>query len=91
MKCPKCGEIVYDGYTTEQRIKDLYNSNTTIGWGTNRLRLVIEMLEARFIDDSLPPVSLKWLVDDLNKTMNGLTSVADIENKRKLKEDFKGE
>jgi len=32
MKCPNCGEEVFDVYTTEQRIKDLYKAYTVLGW-----------------------------------------------------------
>ena len=37
MKCPNCGTKVFDIYTTEQRIKDLYDVNLTLGWAKERI------------------------------------------------------
>jgi len=82
MECPKCGEMIFDGFTTEQRIKDLYNVNTTCGWAKNRLRILIQMLEDRIKYDDLPPVNQQWMIDDLKKTMNGLDTVSCIEDRR---------
>jgi len=47
MECPECGNEVFDIYTTEQRIKDLYKMNTVTGWAKNRLRILKEMMEDR--------------------------------------------
>ena len=84
MDCPNCGTLIFDAYTTEQRIKDLYNVNTTAGWANNRLRILIEMMEDRLRKDfPLPPLDPQWIINDLRKTMDGLQTVAGIEEKRK--------
>jgi len=83
MKCPECGALVYDVYTTKQRINLMYQMNTNVGWAKNELKIIIGMLEDRLTDDSLEPVDPFWLVDDLNKIMNGLETIGEKENKQK--------
>ena len=43
MKCPNCQTEVFDIYTTEQRIKDLYAANCILGWARDRIRILAEM------------------------------------------------
>ncbi len=83
MNCPKCGTLIFDAYTTEQRIKDMYNINTNVGWAKNRLKILIEMLEDHEKNDSLPPINNNFIITDLKKTMNGLETIAEKENKRR--------
>jgi len=40
MKCPKCGEEVYDFYTTKERIAELYSVNTVAMWARNNLLIL---------------------------------------------------
>ena len=82
MKCPECGALVYDAYTTKQRINLMYQMNTNVGWAKNELKIIIGMLEDRLTDESLEPVDLFWLVDDLNKIMNGLETIGEKESKK---------
>jgi len=82
MKCPECGALVYDAYTTEERINLMYQMNTNVGWAKNELKIIIGMLEDRLTDESLEPVDLFWLVDDLNKIMNGLETIGEKESKK---------
>lgn len=66
MKCPNCQTEVFDVYTTEQRIKDLYNANLTLGWAQNRIRILAETIADRLKPNStLPPVNLHWLATEL--------------------------
>lgn len=66
MKCPKCGTEVFDIYTTEQRVKDLYNANLALGWVQNRIKILAETFEDRLRPDSkLPPVNQAWLAKEL--------------------------
>ncbi len=70
MKCPNCGTEVFDIYTTEQRIKDLYNANLTLGWAQNRIRILAEMYEDRLKPDSYgygEPVDIKFLSSTLRE------------------------
>ena len=84
MKCENCGALVYDAYTTKQRINLMYQMDTNVGWAKNRLRILIEMLEERIDNDTFPPVNRQWMIDDLKKTMNGLETIAEKENKQKV-------
>jgi len=66
MKCPNCGEEVFDIYTTEQRIKDLYNAARTLDWARNRMRIFAETIEDRLKPSSgLPPIDLKWMANEM--------------------------
>ncbi len=66
MKCPNCQTEVFDIYTTEQRIKDLYKANLTLGWAQNKIRILAETIEDRLKpDNQLPPISLKWFAQTL--------------------------
>ena len=66
MKCPNCQTEVFDIYTTEQRIKDLYNANLTLGWAQNRIRILGETVEDRTkFGSTLPAVNLAWLAREL--------------------------
>ena len=70
MKCPRCGEEVFDVYTTEQRIKDLYKAHNVLGWAQNRIRILAEMFEDRLKPDYYgygEPVSNKWLAETLRE------------------------
>ena len=68
MKCPNCQTEVFDVYTTEQRIKDLYNANLTLGWAKERIRILTEMLEDRLKPDCpLLPVKPEWLTKTLRE------------------------
>jgi len=67
MECSECGNEVFDIYTTEQRIKDLYKMNTVTGWAKNRLRVLKEMLEDREKGSDLPPVSQSFILKELQE------------------------
>ena len=62
----------------------MYQMDTNVGWAKNRLRILIEMLEERIDNDTFPPVNRQWMIDDLKKTMNGLETIAEKENKQKV-------
>lgn len=70
MKCPNCGEEVFDIYTTEQRIKDLYKAYTVLGWAQNRIRIMAETYEDRLKPNSYAygeSPSVKWLAETLRE------------------------
>ena len=76
MKCPSCGNEVYDIYTTEQRIKDLYNANLTLGWAQNRIRILAETIADRLKPNSiLPPVNMRWLATELYQIESKMQTV----------------
>lgn len=76
MKCPNCQTEVFDSYTTEQRIKDLYKVNLTLGWVKNRMRILAETLEDRLKPNSaLPPVDLGWLARTLREIHDKMDTV----------------
>ena len=74
MKCPECGNEVFDIYTTEQRIKDLYKMNIVTGWAKNRLRILKEMMEDRkkFNEE---PVSQSFILKELQEIHDKITFV----------------
>ena len=69
MKCPNCKTEVFDIYTTEERIKDLYKVNLNLGWAQNRIRTITEALEDRINhpEYKLHPMSMKWLAATLRE------------------------
>lgn len=67
MKCSECGNEVFDVYTTEQRIKELYNVNTVTSWAKERLRILKEMLEDRKKFDDLEPVSQDFILKEIKE------------------------
>ena len=78
MQCPKCGEEVFDIFTTEQRIKDLYKANLSLGWVKNRLRILAETYEDRLIPTNYgygEPVNTKWLASTLRELHDKLETV----------------
>ena len=76
MKCPKCGTEVFDIYTTEQRIKDLYNANLTLGWAAERIRILAETVEDRTkLGNTLPAVNLAWLAKTLHEISQKMVTV----------------
>ena len=61
MKCPNCGTEVFDVYTTEQRISELYKANLCLGWAKDRIRILAETVEDRLKPNSgLSTLNLAW-------------------------------
>jgi len=76
MKCANCGNEVFDIYTTEQRIKDLYQANLCLGWAKNRIRILTETVEDRLKPNSeLPTLNLAWWVTELRKIHDNMKTV----------------
>ncbi len=76
MKCPNCGTEVFDAYTTEQRIKDLYNANLTLGWAKERIRILAETIEDRLEPKStLPPVNIIFMAKTLREIHDKIMTV----------------
>ncbi len=78
MKCPNCQTEVFDIYTTEQRIKDLYNVNINLGWAKNRIRILAETLEDKLKPGNYgygEPVNTKWLAQTLREIHDKMESV----------------
>ena len=70
MKCPKCEAEVFDIYTTEQRIKDLYKAYNILGWAQNRIRILAETFEDRLNPYNYgygEPPNTKWLASTLRE------------------------
>ena len=70
MKCPNCDTEVFDIYTTEQRIKDLYKAYNVLGWAQNRIRILTETYEDRLKPECYgygEPVSVKFLASTLRE------------------------
>ncbi len=66
MKCPDCGTEVFDIYTTEERIKQLYHDYTTLNWARNRMRIFAETIEDRLKpNNGLPPVNIEWMAKEI--------------------------
>ena len=64
MNCPKCGTVVFDGYTDENRIKHLYRCHTVAAWAKGQLKILGDMAE----DHKLP----QWYIEEVRKIQNGL-------------------
>jgi len=83
MDCPKCGTLIFDAYTDEERIRQLYNCHTTAGWAKDRLKVLIDML-----DENQPHVSdyvsLDWLRKKLSKIEAGITLIKVSEEKENV-------
>ncbi len=76
MKCPNCGTEVFDIYTTEQRIKDLYNANLTLGWAKERVRILAETIEDRLKPETtLPPVNIAFIAKTLREIHDKMVTV----------------
>ena len=78
MKCPNCQTEVFDIYTTEQRIKDLYNANLNLGWAQNRIRILAETFEDRLKPGYYgygEPVNIKWLATTLREIHDKIKTV----------------
>lgn len=68
MKCPNCETEVFDIYTTEQRIKELYKANLNLGWAKNRIKIIADIIEDRLRKPyDLPPVDMGWLATTLRE------------------------
>ena len=75
MKCPNCETEVFDIYTTEQRIRELYQNSNTLGWAQNRMRILAETVEDRLKPDSpWPPVNLAWMARELREIADKMKS-----------------
>lgn len=79
MKCPKCGEEVYDFYTTKERIAELYSVNTVAMWARNNLLILQEMLEEK----KNSGLKIEWIAGEVKKIRDGLQPLRLI----KLKEE----
>ena len=78
MKCPDCGTEVFDIYTTEQRIRDLYNANLALGWVQNRLRILAETFEDRLKPGNYgygESPNTKWLAETLREIHDKIKTV----------------
>jgi len=68
MKCPNCQTEVFDIYTTEERIHDLYKANLILGWAKNRVRILAETVEDRLKPNSeLPTINPAWWAKTLRE------------------------
>ncbi len=77
MKCPNCGTEVFDIYTNEQRIKDLYNVNLILGWAKERIRILAETIEDRLKPEStLPPVNIAFMAKILREIRDKMEVVS---------------
>jgi hypothetical protein len=65
MNCPKCGELIFDVYTDEKRIRDLYNTNSTTNWAKSELKILTEI--------SNP--SVQWLQKKILEIVNKMEIV----------------
>ena len=59
MYCPKCHTLIFDAYTDEERIRQLYRCHTVASWAKGQLKILAEMAA----DHKLP----QWYVDEVNK------------------------
>jgi hypothetical protein len=67
MKCPKCGEEVYDIYTTKERIDKLYQINTIAGWARENLAVLSEMLKSESVNILSGPERIKWIKKEIDR------------------------
>ena len=70
MKCPNCETEVFDIYTTEERIRNLYKAYNVLGWAQNRIRILTETFEDRLKPDNYgygEPTNTKWLAETLRE------------------------
>lgn len=75
LKGPECGTMVFDKYTTEQRIKDLYKVNTNSGWAKNRLRILKEMMEDRIKNKELGQLPRDFILEEITEICNKMVTV----------------
>jgi len=66
MNCPECGCLIFDAFTTEQRIKDLYKMNLVTGWAMNRLKILKEMMEDKIKYDK-EQVSPEFILKEIKE------------------------
>lgn len=73
MKC-ECGKEVFDIYTNEQRIKDLYRINNAAGWAKTQLKHLSEMLDPNEPHIEYPP-TIDWIREKILKVINGIETI----------------
>ena len=76
MEYPECGTLIFDVFTTEQRIKDLYKMNLVTGLAKNRLKILKEMMEDRKKFDDLEPVSQDFILEELKEIYDKMIIVS---------------
>lgn len=64
MNCPKCGTLIFDGFTDEERIRQLYRCHNTATWSKGQLKILAEMAE----DHKLP----EWYVLEVRRILKGI-------------------
>ena len=77
LKC-ECGNVVYDIYTTKERINQLYTCHTTAGWAKQRLNNLIDMLDKDKPHIKFPP-DIDWIRDKIIEVEKGITLIKDKE------------
>jgi hypothetical protein len=65
MNCPKCGTLIFDAYTDEKRIRDLYKSHTVSAWASGQLKILGEMAEYHKLPD--------WYIAEVRRIKDGIS------------------
>lgn len=75
MKCPECGTEVFDIYTTEQRIKELYKMANRASWAKQMLSTLRDMTKDRADNPQAQqqyPLSMAWITKELTRIIDGI-------------------
>ncbi len=75
MKCPNCGIEVFDRFTTQERINELYQVNNTAGWAKEQLRILRDILDDRLLNPEVfakHPISMSFISKEINRIIQGI-------------------